>query len=81
VEVKGLEPSASTLRIQTGPCSDLGIYENTQLDRHFGRPLVTIVDPYSPPNRARIAHKTATATALVPIETWAILDNLGDGDR
>jgi hypothetical protein len=76
VEVNGLEPSASTLRIQTSRYSDLGICENTQLDRHFGRPLMSLVDPYSPPNRARIAHETVTATGLVRIETWATFGNL-----
>ena len=64
MEVSGLEPPTSTLRIQIGLRSDLSIYEKAQLDRHFGRPLVTFVDPYSPPNRARIAHKTAMATLL-----------------
>jgi hypothetical protein len=31
VEAKGLEPSASALRIQTGLCSDLGVRQKTQL--------------------------------------------------
>ena len=35
VEVNGLEPSASTLRIQTGRSCDLGLYEKPQLNRHF----------------------------------------------
>jgi hypothetical protein len=78
VEVNGLEPSASTLRIQTGPFADLDIYEKGQLDRHFGRPLPTIVDPHYPPNRARIAHETAMAEEYVRIETWTTFDNSGD---
>jgi hypothetical protein len=49
------------LRIRTGPSADLGICEKTQLDRHLSPPLVTPVDPYTPPDRARIAHETAMA--------------------
>jgi hypothetical protein len=58
---------SATLRIQTGPFSDLGIYQNTHLDHHFGRPLPTIVDPYCPPNRAQIAHETAIAMESVRV--------------
>jgi len=35
VEVSGLEPPTSTLRIQTGPLSDLGAFTQCQLNRHF----------------------------------------------
>ena len=62
VEVNGLEPSASTLRIQTGPSAELGIFEKTQVDHHFDRPLLTNVDPCYPSDRARIARRKATAT-------------------
>jgi hypothetical protein len=65
VEVNGLEPSASTLRIQSGLSADLGICGNTQLDRGLGALLATTVDRYSPLNRARIAHERATTTAIV----------------
>jgi hypothetical protein len=78
--VNGLEPSASTLRIQTGLSSDPGLYEKSQLDRPFGEPLMTVLDHYRPPSRARIAHGAAIATALVRIKPWVILGNVG-GER
>jgi len=53
----------------------LGICENIQQIGSFGK-RVTIVDPYSPPDRARIAHKPPKQ-GVVRIETWAIFGNLG----
>jgi len=72
----GVEPTASTLRIQTGLFPDLGNCGYSQLDGRFGKPLATATDPYSPFNRARIAHETVGND----VETWVMFGNLGSRD-